>query len=153
MLQVNSLRPAALRVLVPGLIGLVACVSLGAPARADISFVDAFRSNAYQQVGDGNTLNSLGSFFSSQLFSTVANEFDSVQLTYPGAGSPVGLSPSDPTTYLYQLALFPNQAAMDAAFPTGTYTFDATNPSGTQTATLEYRADAYPQSLPYLTGT
>ena len=44
---------------------------------------------------------------------------------------------------------------MDAAYPKGTYTFNATPTGGgpTDVATLVYKADDYPQGTPYLAGT
>jgi hypothetical protein len=75
-------------------------------------------------------------------------------MTYPGPGSPVGLSPISSTDFRYQTPFLPNQAAMDAAYPFGTYQFNATGGSaGPASTSFNYTADHYPQSLPYLTGT
>lgn len=122
-------------------------------ARADISFVDMFRNNAYIQNGDGNSLTSNGSFLSLRLTSTGPNDYDSVVASYPGPGSPVNLDPVTPTLFQYQTGSFPDQAAMDAAFPSGTYTFDAMNNANTDSASFEYTSNHFAQTLPYLTGT
>ncbi len=74
-------------------------------------------------------------------------------MTYPGPGSPVALSQTDPSTFTYQTPFLANQAAMDAAFPTGTYQYDATGIAGAQSTSSVYGTDLYPTAPPYLTGT
>jgi hypothetical protein len=125
----------------------------GSAVRADISFVDMFRNNAFQQTGNGNTLASNGSFFSADLTSTGANDFNSVQMTYPGPGSPTAIPQISPTAFHFQPGSFPTQAAMDAAFPFGTYQFNATNGITPATTSFQYSSDDYSRSLPFLTGT
>lgn len=135
---------------------LVVVLFLGAAvqsARADISFVDMFRNGEFLQTGNGNTLTPIGYFFSTRLTSTDANEFSTVQMTYPGPGSPVFLSQVGPTLWQYQTGFLPDQAAMDAAFPFGTYQYDATGGMGTLTTSFDYTQDFYPQTTPYLDGT
>jgi len=133
------------------LFGLAALFVACAPsAHAGISAVNMFRNDSYLQTGNGNTLSVSGSFFSVGLMSTNPNDFSSVQLTYPGPGSPVNLSQTNPTTFAYQTGFLANQAAMDAAYPFGTYVFSA---SGGATTSFSYSGDAYPLSLPYLAGT
>src|ERR1041384_3692820 len=83
-----------------GLLSAAVLLMLGASsARADISFVNMFRSASLTQTGNGNSLTANGYFFSSTLFSSGANDFNSVQMTYPGPGSPVNLGQTSPTTY------------------------------------------------------
>jgi hypothetical protein len=125
-----------------------------ATARAGISFVDMFRNDSWTQTGNGNSLALQGSFFTAELTSTNANDYDSVQLTYPGTGSPVSLTQLSTTFFRYQTALLSNQAAMDAAFPFGTYQFQASLGGGApDTTSFNYASDHYPASMPYLTGT
>jgi hypothetical protein len=118
---------------------------------SDISYVDIFRNVSYQQTGNGNTLSLNGTFFSAELNATAANAYALASVSVPN-GPTIALPQTAPGDYLYQTDLLPNQAAMDAAFPTGTYTFTGTNGGQTDTATLNYSADDYSQSLPYLTG-
>ena len=123
-------------------------------AQAQVSFVNMFRSDSSLQTGNGNTLTSQGYFFSAGLSSQNAGDFTDASLSYPGPASPVTLSSETPTNFGYQTPFFPTQAAMDAAFPMGTYTFSATGGNaGPATATLDYLADGYPTTQPYLTGT
>jgi uncharacterized protein (TIGR03382 family) len=121
-------------------------------ARADISFVNMFRTDTLTQVADGNSLTQGGSFLSAALFPTSPSEYAAVQLTYPGPGSPVNLPAFTPNEYRFQTGFFANRAAMNAAFPTGAYSFAATKAAGTQNASFIYTGDAYPQTRPYLDG-
>jgi hypothetical protein len=110
-----------------------------------------FRNNVYTQTGNGNSLSFTGSFFSTDLNSTGSNQYTSVQVTYPGPGSPITLTPTSATVLSFQTGFFSTQAAMDTAFPTGTYTY-TTTPSSL-TTTLSYSANAFTSTLPFLTGT
>ncbi|MEX2318125.1 MAG: PEP-CTERM sorting domain-containing protein [Pirellulales bacterium] len=126
--------------------------AVATPARADISIVNMFRNNTFTQVANGNSLTTGPSFFSASLFPTSPSEYNAVQMIYPGPGSPVNVPAFIPSEYRFQTGFFATQAAMDAAFPTGTYSFNATKASGTDTASFNYAGDAYPQTRPYLDG-
>ncbi len=132
---------------------VVALVALTPPVQAEISFVNMFRSGGFIQNGDGNSLTTTGYFFSTSLTSANANDYTAVQMTYPGQGSPVNLTQTNPSLFTYQTGIYSTQAAMDADFPTGIYQFAASNTTGTDTTIFAYASDDYPQSLPYLTGT
>jgi hypothetical protein len=138
-----------------GIFRIVSCVAvLASSAQAGISNVYMGRNDSWNQTGDGNTLTSKGSFFSADLFSDSANEYDAVQMTYPGPGSPVVLPQVSPTQFHYQTGYYANQAAMDAAFPMGNYAFAASLGGGTpDTTSFTYQNDYYPSTLPYLAGT
>ena len=124
------------------------------PAQASsISFVGTFRNDAFTQTGNGSSLTFQQSFFSAELDTTVSNPYTTATLTYPGAGSPQNLPQTSPTVYRFQTSGLPSQAAMDALYPFGTYTFKGVNGGTTDTTSVSYTMDDYPQSLPYLTGT
>jgi hypothetical protein len=120
-------------------------------ARADITFLDQFGNISYEQVGNGNDLTLNGTFFSADLNQTT-NAYTSASFTTP-LGVVQGLTQDSPTDWHYQTALFPSLPAMEAVYTFGTYTYQGTNSTTTDTATLNYLADDYPQSNPYLTGT
>src|SRR5262245_21352586 len=111
-----------------------------------------YRINQYKQTGDDASIVGNGSVIQFHFTSTSDGDYDSATLSYPGPGSPVAMFPSGPSFFIY-VALFADQATMDAEFPFGTYSYEATGASGTDIATLDYTFDAYPASLPYLTGT
>ncbi len=112
-----------------------------------------YRSNTYVQTGDGNSLSSGGSFFTLNLTSVNSGDYDTVEASYPGPGSPVALGSISPTLFAYQTPTLPTQADMDAAFPLGTYQLSATSIGGTDTTSFEYSGDHYAETLPYLSGT
>ncbi len=92
---------------------------------AQISFLNMDRNNTYLQTGD-STVSYNGSFFAAGLNSINPGDFDSVVMDYPGAGSPVNVPPfSTPDVFLYGSPTLPSQAAMDSAYPVGTYAFTA----------------------------
>lgn len=130
-------------------------VVAGAPdARAGIEFVDQFRSEYFTQTGDGASLNSNGYVFTSRLFASSPNLYDTVTMTSPGLGSPVSLvvDPGDPSVYSYGSSFYGTKAAMDTDFPAGAYAYSAMNGAGTDMASVTFAVDDYPQSLPYLDG-
>lgn len=128
--------------------------SLALPARADIEFVDQFRSLYSTQTGDGATLTQDGYVFSTRLFASGANVYDSVTMTGPGGVVSLVADPSAPAVYGYGSGLYATEAAMDADFPLNTtYDYLATNASGSDATSLAVDSTAYPQSIPYLDGT
>lgn len=129
---------------------LLIAVSPAAHA-SDISYVDTYRNISYEQTGNGNALSLNGTFFSAELNATAANAYNSASVTLPN-GTSIQLTQTAPGDYTFQTALLPNQATMDAMYPTGTYTFTGTNGSQTDTAKLKYRADDYSKTVPFLTG-
>jgi hypothetical protein len=74
---------------------------------------------------------------------------DSIVLTYPGSGSPLALS----TSGQFYLSPMMTPAALDAAFPAGTYTFTGTNTATSESRSLNvaYVPDALPSAHPKLT--
>lgn len=136
------------------LFGAAAATAFGAaPAQAQISFVDMFRNNSSTQTANGNSLSAAGSFLSLDLVSINANDFNTAQATYSGPASPLSLPQATPTTFHYQTGSYPTQAAMDADFPTGTYTFAANGNAGPNSTSFDYTDDRYPTAMPFLEGT
>jgi len=125
-----------------------------APAHAQINFVDIYRTNNATQTGDSNTLTATGFYFSTNLYSVNPGDFTGATVTYPGAGSPATLVQTSPTNFLYQNGFFPTQAALDAAFPMGTYTYNTTGGTvGAASTNIVYNTDHYSTAQPFLTGT
>jgi hypothetical protein len=127
------------------------------PARADIVEADMLRNLQYAQTGNGNTTSFDSAYITLRMYASSANEFDTVRAFYGGPDSPVTLTPTpkDASVYEYNPDFYTNQAAMDTAFPKGTYTYTATTLSNSDNATTmyDYLNDAYSQSQPYLAGT
>ena len=136
---------------------VVASLLVGAtPAvrASDISFVTIFKNIDYEQtsnVSSSSALSLNGTFFSADLFSKTANAYGSASVMLPD-GSSIALTQNTPADYGFQTGLLADQATMDAMFPFGTYTFTGVNGPQTDTATLNYTADDYSQTVPFLTG-
>jgi hypothetical protein len=134
-------------------LALVALFAAAPSAAGEISSVDMVRSGFATQTGNGNSTSSTGFGFDTHLYSASPGDFTAVQLTYP-PGTSVAMTMTDPSTwdYGFGLPLFADQAAMDAAFPFGTYAYDATGAPSDSTA-FDYTANDYPGAQPYLAGT
>lgn len=130
----------------------VACI-LGAPsgANAAVNEIDIGLNPTFQQTG-ATTVVATGGFFSARAFLDSASDFDGGTLAYPGAGSPVALTPGDGATLAFGDSAA-TMAALNAAYPFGTYSFHLTNSatSATQDASLDYNAIADALSVPALT--
>ncbi|MDG3003820.1 PEP-CTERM sorting domain-containing protein [Paludisphaera mucosa] len=136
-------------------LSLAAAVSL-APgvAHAGIEFVDQFRSRFSTQTGDGPAVTDLGYAFSTRLFASAPNFYNTVGMTGPGGTVDLTADVSNPSVYSYGSSLFASKSDMDAAFPiAATYDYLATSGSGPDATSLTPGADDYPQSTPYLAGT
>lgn len=135
-------------------------IALGAvniPAQADIVEGDMLRNIQYTQTGDGPALSFDSAYITLRMYASSPNEYATVQAFYPGPDSPVALTPTplDASIYEYSPDFYTSQAAMDIAFPKGTYTYTANNDTTNDHATtmFDYTIDAYSTSQPYLTGT
>jgi hypothetical protein len=123
-----------------------------APAHAQLNNVFTFRNLTNVQSGAGGSVLTPDSpFFNAGVSMANPGDFDSVTLTSPNGTEP--LAPTSPTSFGIGPS-FPDQAAMDAAYPFGDYVFTATNSvtSAAQTETLHYTADAYAGDTPALDG-
>jgi len=98
----------------------------GVPAKADLSSVNLDQNIENDQTGP-STVTLAGTFVDIYAYMAVAGEYTSGTLTYPGPGSPQALSPgtfAGPNVG-YQSAFLGDEAALAAAYPFGTYTFQA----------------------------
>jgi hypothetical protein len=132
---------------------LIGAVCWGATAQAGIFYIETFRGGDWVQTGNGNTLSLLDWSFGSNLFSVSPNDYNAVTMTYPGPGSPLSFSQLDPITFSYGSVFFATEAELNAAFPTGTYTFTASKGMTSDSTSFSYTTDYYPQSQPYFSGT
>lgn len=135
---------------------VTAIMGLCGVARAAINEFDLFRVANYTQSDAVSAPSLDGYTFSSNLAMDNPTDFDGGTLVYPGPDSPGTYtlinSPGD--TFLnFQSSTLPDQATLDADFPTGTYTATATNSSTSaqQTTAQTYSVDAYSHTIPALT--
>lgn len=130
----------------------IACV-LGAAggASAAVNEIDIGINPTYQQT-DGTTVVSTGGFFAARAFLDSASDFDGGTVVFPGGGSPITLTPASGATLAFGDSAA-TLAALNAAYPFGTYSFTVNNSvtSATQSASLNYTVAADSLSVPTLT--
>ena len=145
-----------LRTLLPTTLPALSLLLLAAPVlHAQVTNIPIFETLSYQQ-NDPTQLTPTGAYFSARIFETQPGDATAATLTYPGTGSPGDYIPAsyDPLkkTLIYAPPTFANQAAMDAAFPTGTYTTDYTDAANNpQSVSVDYTQTAYASTMPTFT--
>jgi len=130
------------------------------PSQAQIASTILYTSQSYNQTNAG--LSYEGSFLALELPTWTANSFTEGTVLVPGASSPTALTWSQNQTVApdgtydggFVTGSFPSQdgvvstnlAALNSAFPFGTYTFTARNnvTLAQQSATLTYNANYWP---------
>jgi hypothetical protein len=122
------------------------------PARAELLSYGLFRNAFFTQTSASPP--TVANIYNFSASGSLANPGDAAggTLTYPGPGSPATLTLASPTVLGFTGPAFPTQAALDASFPFGTYTLTTSGGSMPQTASISYSQNAYPQSIPALTG-
>jgi hypothetical protein len=131
---------------------VLAATLLASVARADITAFSVFKTGFQTQTGP-NTLTPNGFAYDARVFFANAGEFTTGSLNYPGPESPIGLSLSG-TTLDSGNQNFSTKAAMDGAFPFGTYTADVSGGTlGSKSVSLSYTADAYPTTAAFTAST
>lgn len=129
-----------------------ALASLGTALRARADFLDVrmFNTANYTQNASGTVFQNYT--FEMDAITQSAAGFNSAQVTYPGAGSPVALtqSPTDSTFFNKYFGPYASLAALQTALPFGDYTTSFTNGTITDSATIDYSAEHFQSSVPEL---
>jgi|ERR1700733_1745380 hypothetical protein len=123
-------------------------LALSGQASAQLTQAGTFKNLTNEQTGPTN-VSPTDPFFNAFANFTNPGDYSSATLTVNG-GTPQDLPLTSPTSFGIGPG-FPDQAAMDAAYPFGTYVLALT--AGTQPAiseTLNYTADAYTSDTPKL---
>jgi hypothetical protein len=123
-----------------------------APARAELLSYPIFREAFFTQTSASPPTVANSYRFNARGFLASPGDATAGTLTYPGPGSPASLTLLRPTLLNFSSPTFPTQAALDAAFPFGTYTLTTSGGTMPQTVSINYTQDAYPLSIPALTG-
>jgi hypothetical protein len=120
------------------------------PAHASLALVDIFKNIAYQQTSGVKPTTPANFFADVEAHLNAAGDYTSVVVTYPGPGSPLSLPLENPLQFGVGPG-FATQAAMDAAFPFGAYSFAASGGTSTpETDSINYTVDAYTADIPAL---
>ena len=132
-----------------GLAGVGIAILASAPVSAQLNNAGTFKNLTNEQTGPSTVVSS-GAFFNAGANFDNSGDYASAALTVNG-GAPQDLPATTSTSFGIGPS-FANQAAMDAAYPFGTYVISLT--TGNQPATsvtLNYSADAYTADTPQLT--
>jgi hypothetical protein len=132
-------------------------------AQAGLITVDLGKSLQQTQVSPGGAMADTNDYFAARAFYQNTGDFDNATLTYPGPGSPAAMG-NTPGTYTFlngataagyyisQSSSYPTQAALDADYPFGSYTYGLTGgTSGPASSTINYSSDFYTANMPTLT--
>lgn len=128
-------------------------VGSGAAHAGDVDFIDMFRNVGFMQTGNGNNLGDNGAFFTTVVFTLGGVAYSGGTVSFAGAPSPAALTPQAGNTYGYQSNAYASKAAMDAAFPQGSYSYALQSAGPLTQASFSLGADQYALSRPYLSGT
>lgn len=130
-------------------IGLLALIAT--PAEAALTSIDWGKNLEVTQTNAAGNTTLDGYFFFARGFYQNAGDFTSGELLYPGPNSPdTFVNVPSGNFFLDQTGFFSSQAALDTAYPTGTYTYHFMN-SGDVFAALNYFSDNYPLNQPIYT--
>ena len=123
-----------------------------APSSAQITSGSVYKNLAHEQTGP-STVGFTGAFVNGG--ATFTGAFDTGSLSYPGTGSPQAMTLTSPGNFGFGSS-FADQAAMDAAYPAGTYTITISSsggpPPSPDSLAMSYSApDPFATAIPALT--
>jgi hypothetical protein len=147
------------------IMGATLCSAGAGPVFAGLITVDLGKNLQLTQVDASGDFANPTDYFAARAFYQNAGDYDSATLTWPGPASPVSMS-NVPGTFTFlngataagyfisQSASYGTQAALDAAYPQGSYEYDlddSTNTNPPASSTIQYTSDLYPANQPTLT--
>ncbi len=136
---------------------------LSGAAQAGLVTVDLGKALQQTQVSSGGAMANTNDYFAARAFYQNTGDFNNATLTYPGPASPAAMS-DVPGTYTFlngataagyyitQSPSYSTQAALDSAYPFGSYTYGLTGGTGGPAAsTINYSSNLYTANAPTLT--
>jgi hypothetical protein len=121
------------------------------PALADTITGTIFNNIVYEQTSNSPPAGPPTNFFSIGANENTAGDYTSASATYPGTGSPQNLPPLGSAAFNFNSGLFSNQADLHTAYPFGFYTVTATNGAISTSAFINYTANLFTNSVPFVT--
>jgi hypothetical protein len=134
-------------------ISAAAIVGIAQPANAQ-SFTlsgSIFNNELYEQTSNTAPSSPTEYFFGIGAEGSNGGSYDSASATYPGPGSPQTLPASGANNFAFNSPFFSSPSDLRAAYPFGTYTVTASGSSPAATSVLNYTADYFTATVPYLT--
>lgn len=141
-----------IRIIRPG-VAVLTAMAVAGPAAADLTFFEVAKWQTYTQNSNAQptVTNSYG--FTARVFSNSAGEVMNGTVETP-LTTVYNTAPNGAFVSGYSNFSFANEAAMDALFPTGDYTFTLTDgPRAGDSDTVTFNDPGWADTVPYLTGT
>jgi hypothetical protein len=127
--------------------GLMAALAVSAPARADITFYDAFVTRFLVQNTPAAPDFDSGQFrFSARIFSDTPGDLATARLLAPNAAMPIDFVQASPTLFTVTSSLYPDYFAFLGDWPWGVYEYRiAGGALGSRAAEVRVVSDHYGQ--------
>jgi hypothetical protein len=134
------------------IVGLSVSIGLADPASSAPITAFIFNNTVYEQTSSSAPTTPDHYFFSIGATQT-AGDFNVASAAYPGPGSPVSLPLINPTTFNFNSPSIASLGVLRAAYPFGTYSIITANTvtSASTTGIINYTADYFASTVPYLT--
>lgn len=146
----RTVRKLAGRLAVSFGLGLT-IVTTTKPAVADTITGYIFSNILNEQTSNSAPATPSGYFFSIGADFVTPGDYTAATATYPGSGSPAVLPPDSPTEFNVSSPLYSSSSALQSAYPFGTYTITASGTAGSSTSSINYTANYFTGSVPYVT--
>lgn len=130
----------------------LAAVGLPAGARANLTYFEVSRWESFTQTSDSAPAGSGNFFATARVFANVANEVMHGTVQLPST-STRNLNPNGAFVTGFTSANFASEAALDAVWGTGSYTFTLTDgPHAGQSDSVSFNNPGWADVVPHLTG-
>lgn len=140
-----------------GLVGICQSHLALGQAASYTFYANLYDNASFVQTSDAAPTTPSGYFFSVGASSENGGIFNSASVAYPGPGSPMDL-PATPGTagtsnanFGFSTPPYASLSDLHSDFPFGQYTITGDGPSGDATAVINYPADYFASTAPYLT--
>lgn len=134
-------------------LGMVMLAGIGMAARpavADTITGFVYNNTVFDQTSDTAPSAPAGYFFSIGADFTNPGDYSAASATYPGPGSPQTLPANGATEFNFSSGQYGSLAALHADYPFGTYQITTTGPAGTAVSDIDYTADHFASTTPYV---
>ena len=133
------------------LVGAVSAVAEPKPALADAINALIFNNTVFDQTSSSAPVTPAFYFFSIGATFQTPGSYNAATATYPGPGSPQTLALIQPTRFDFGSVPFSSLSALQTAYPFGTYTVTATGSQPTSVSSIQYLANFFTTTIPFIT--
>jgi hypothetical protein len=131
-------------------VGVISALAQPKPALADAISANIFNNTLFNQTSPGAPVTPPFYFFNIGANFQTPGSYNAATATYPGPGSPQSLTLTGPTVFDFGSILFSSLSALQTAYPFGTYTVTATGSQPTSTSSVQYSANFFTTTIPFI---